>query len=49
MERTFRILNQEILDSDLHYNKSINIVRENVMEGKIKSSLERLRIVSQKR
>lgn len=47
--RDFKDLTQgEVLDSDLHYSKSIKRVRENVMERKIKSSLKRLRIVSQR-
>ena len=51
MERTLKHFKQGStrFRFDLHYNKGINIERENVMEGKIKSILERLRIVSQKR
>lgn len=49
LERMLRILNKEVLDLDLCYNKGINTVRKNVMEENIKSSLESLGIVSQKR
>lgn len=52
MARTCRILNKEVLDSDLHYNKGIKLV---VGGGEVernaendKSSLERLKIVSHK-
>lgn len=32
LERMLRILNKEVLDLDLRYNKGINTVRKNVME-----------------
>lgn len=38
MGRILRILNKEVLDSDLHYNKGMHIERKNVMEENMKSS-----------